>query len=174
MPPGIPPPIAMVWSEHKAPDGKTYYYNSVTKQSVWDKPEELKSTAERLLSVCPWKEYKSDTGKTYYHNITTKESTWNIPPELADLQAKVAAEMASKGNIPPPFAPMLIPPGLPMGGNLPQMMPGSTPLLAENPIGTPGSAENSSSALEAAMAATLASIEVPDAPIGKFLVHVIF
>ena len=34
------------WSEHKAPDGRTYYYNSVTKQSLWEKPDELKSPAE--------------------------------------------------------------------------------------------------------------------------------
>lgn len=112
---------------------------------MWDKPEELKTPTERLLSVCPWKEYKSDTGKTYYHNITTKESTWNVPPELAELQNKVAAEMAAKG--PASFPPMLIPPGLPMGANMPQMVAGSTPLLADNPVGTPGSAENSSSAL---------------------------
>uniref|UniRef100_A0A336LL88 CSON010522 protein n=1 Tax=Culicoides sonorensis TaxID=179676 RepID=A0A336LL88_CULSO len=163
-PPGIPPPMALVWSEHKAPDGKTYYYNSVTKQSVWDKPEELKSPAERLLSSCPWKEYKSDTGKTYYHNIATKESTWNIPQELLDLQNKVAAEMAAKASIPPQFPPMLIPPGLPIPAAMPKMVAGSTPLLVENPLGTPGSAENSSSALDQAMAATLASIEVPEVP----------
>ena len=30
------------WSEHKAPDGRTYYYNSVTKQSSWEKPDALK------------------------------------------------------------------------------------------------------------------------------------
>lgn len=34
------------WSEHKAPDGRTYYYNSVTKQSLWEKPDDLKSPAE--------------------------------------------------------------------------------------------------------------------------------
>lgn len=34
------------WTEHKAPDGRTYYYNNVTKQSLWEKPEELKSIAE--------------------------------------------------------------------------------------------------------------------------------
>ena len=37
---------AMVWSEHKAPDGRTYYYNSETKQSSWQKPNELKTNAE--------------------------------------------------------------------------------------------------------------------------------
>lgn len=36
----------MEWSEHKAPDGRTYYYNSITKQSHWEKPDALKSSAE--------------------------------------------------------------------------------------------------------------------------------
>lgn len=34
------------WTEHKAPDGRLYYYNSVSKQSSWEKPDELKTKAE--------------------------------------------------------------------------------------------------------------------------------
>lgn len=34
------------WSEHKAPDGRIYYYNSVSKQSLWEKPDDLKTPAE--------------------------------------------------------------------------------------------------------------------------------
>lgn len=34
------------WTEHKAPDGRTYYYNTVSKQSLWEKPNELKTPAE--------------------------------------------------------------------------------------------------------------------------------
>ena len=34
------------WTEHKAPDGRTYFYNHVTKQSSWEKPDELKSQSE--------------------------------------------------------------------------------------------------------------------------------
>lgn len=34
------------WTEHKAPDGRIYYYNLVTKQSLWEKPDELKSPSE--------------------------------------------------------------------------------------------------------------------------------
>ena len=34
------------WGEFKAPDGRTYYYNSVTKKSSWEKPDELKSSTE--------------------------------------------------------------------------------------------------------------------------------
>lgn len=46
-PPGFPPPPASCeWSEHTAPDGRTYYYNNITKQSAWEKPDELKTNAE--------------------------------------------------------------------------------------------------------------------------------
>ncbi|MBN3323974.1 PR40A factor, partial [Atractosteus spatula] len=75
-----------VWTEHKSPDGRTYFYNTETKQSTWEKPDELKSPAEQLLSKCPWKEYKSDTGKPYYYNSQTKESRWTKPKELEDLE----------------------------------------------------------------------------------------
>ncbi|CAL1290541.1 unnamed protein product [Larinioides sclopetarius] len=80
------------WTEHKAPDGRTYFYNHVTKQSSWEKPDELKTESELLLSQCPWKEYKSETGRTYYHNIQTKESRWTIPKELEDLKNLVATK----------------------------------------------------------------------------------
>ena len=46
------------WSEHKAPDGRTYFYNTVTKASAWEKPDVMKTAAELMLSKCPWKEYK--------------------------------------------------------------------------------------------------------------------
>lgn len=29
------------WTEHKAPDGRPYWYNAKTKTSKWDKPAEL-------------------------------------------------------------------------------------------------------------------------------------
>jgi len=66
------------WTEHTAPDGRIYYYNTATKQSSWEKPDCLKSEAEKLLASCPWKEF-SDNGKSYYHNTVTKESVWTIP-----------------------------------------------------------------------------------------------
>ncbi|XP_078259997.1 pre-mRNA-processing factor 40 homolog A isoform X1 [Rhinoraja longicauda] len=81
-----------IWTEHKSPDGRTYFYNSETKQSTWEKPDELKSHAEQLLSQCPWKEYKSDTGKPYYYNSQTKESRWTKPKELEELEEMIKAE----------------------------------------------------------------------------------
>ncbi|XP_050780862.1 pre-mRNA-processing factor 40 homolog B isoform X7 [Gopherus flavomarginatus] len=74
------------WSEHRAPDGRVYYYNCSSKQSTWEKPDELKSKAELLLSQCPWREYKSDTGKSYYYNSQSKESRWTKPRDLDELE----------------------------------------------------------------------------------------
>ncbi len=35
-----------LWTEHKAPDGRTYFYNSISKESRWEKPDELKTSIE--------------------------------------------------------------------------------------------------------------------------------
>ena len=32
---------ARVWSEHQTPDSRVYYYNKVTRQSVWEKPKDF-------------------------------------------------------------------------------------------------------------------------------------
>lgn len=126
------------WTEHKAPDGRTYYYNNKTKQSSWEKPEELKSPAEKLLAQCPWKEYTSDAGKPYYYNVTTKESKWTIPPELDEIKKKIAAETQVKVsnlpnvNVAPPTnvsqmmsqmqVPMSLPMSVAMSAAVPQAM----------------------------------------------------
>ena len=58
LPPPSPPPSLpllllppqpkkpRMWTEHKAPDGRLYYYNGETKQSSWQKPEDLMTKAE--------------------------------------------------------------------------------------------------------------------------------
>ncbi|GFO50262.1 pre-mRNA-processing factor 40-like protein a [Plakobranchus ocellatus] len=115
------------WGEHKAPDGRVYYYNSVTKESSWEKPAELKTPQEKMLAQCPWKEYKSDAGKTYYHNSVTKESRWTKPKELEELESMITASAAAA------------------------QAAGSPSVTKSEP----------SSAIEQAMQATLASIELP-------------
>ncbi|KAJ1528898.1 hypothetical protein ONE63_007267 [Megalurothrips usitatus] len=142
------------WSEHTAPDGRIYYYNALTRASLWEKPDELKSPAELLLSKCPWKEYTSENGKTYYHNVETKESRWVIPEELQDLKSRIAAEEV-KSIIVPPIGVGVpsLPSALPMGGA--PMMP-IPPGMGHH--GTPPHNSKSSSALDQAMAATLATL----------------
>ncbi|XP_065928816.1 pre-mRNA-processing factor 40 homolog B isoform X2 [Magallana gigas] len=138
-----------VWTEHKAPDGRTYYYNHISKQSSWEKPDDLKSKAELMLSNCPWKEYKSDSGKIYFHNSQTKESRWTKPKELEELEemvAKKTQEGALSSTDPGPVI----------------AAPPTT--VAPPPAGSitlPQQPAKPSSAIQAAMQATLASIKLP-------------
>ena len=47
-PGGLPPD----WTEHKDPTtGKTYYYNKLTKETTWTKPQHLE---HRRSTACPW------------------------------------------------------------------------------------------------------------------------
>lgn len=97
-----------------------------------------------LLSQCPWKEYTTENGKVYYHNINTKASTWEIPPELDEIKKRIAEEPATIPAV--------------------QAVKSETNSPA---IGSPAAAPSPSSnksALEAAMAATLAAIEIPQTP----------
>ncbi|XP_052800504.1 pre-mRNA-processing factor 40 homolog A-like isoform X2 [Mya arenaria] len=134
-----PPEKKSHWTEHKAPDGRTYYYNNMTKQSSWEKPKDLQTDTEMLLSRCPWKEYKSDTGKVYYYNSVTKESRWTKPKELEELEANIAKQKEQEK--------------------------GSGDATTEKPVPTePAKPSKPLSNIEQAMQATLASIELPPAP----------
>jgi len=86
------------WTEHKAPDGRTYYYNAETKTSLWNKPDDLKTESEKMIDSCPWKEYKSDSGRPYFHNTETKESKWTIPDELQKLKDKLEEEKTKENE----------------------------------------------------------------------------
>ncbi|KAG9284653.1 hypothetical protein G9A89_004695 [Geosiphon pyriformis] len=93
-PPYIPPPQspASVWTEHSSPDGRKYYYNTITKLSSWDKPDELKTSEERALGSCHWKEFTAKDGRKYYHNSVTSESKWDMPQEYKEFLERLEVE----------------------------------------------------------------------------------
>jgi pre-mRNA-processing factor 40 len=49
-----PPGPGAMWQEHNTPEGRSYYYNTLTKMTQWTKPEELMTAVEvRSLGVLP-------------------------------------------------------------------------------------------------------------------------
>lgn len=74
----------MEWQEARAADGRLYWHNTVSKQSVWEKPDALKSTAEKALDLTPWKQYTAAGGRQYYVHSQTKETTWDMPDEVSE------------------------------------------------------------------------------------------
>ena len=75
------------WTEHKAPDGRAYYFNAITKQSTYTKPLEMYSPAERRLPVCAWARHEKD-GKVFFSNGST--SVWKEPREHASYVQKLS------------------------------------------------------------------------------------
>lgn len=83
------------WSEYKNSEGRVYWSHSVTKQSVWEKPDELKTPFEKAVSKTQWKQYTSKNRPYYVHSVT-KETKWDLPQELLDLKEKVDQQEAAK------------------------------------------------------------------------------
>ncbi|KAF5377810.1 hypothetical protein D9757_008104 [Collybiopsis confluens] len=98
-----------VWTEHRNPEGRTYWFNTGTKESVWEKPDDLKTPFERALNQTKWKEYFSG-GRKYYYNTDTKESKWDMPDELLLLLETVEKEKTAPVpgalTAPPGFTPV--------------------------------------------------------------------
>ncbi|KAF9989784.1 hypothetical protein BGZ75_004961 [Mortierella antarctica] len=90
--PAPAPAAKSAWTEYTHQDGRKYYYHATTKQTVWQKPDELKTPGERALEACPWKEYSTPEGKKYYHNASTSQTVWTVPDEYKSLMENIALE----------------------------------------------------------------------------------
>ncbi|KAF9331383.1 hypothetical protein BG006_005749 [Podila minutissima] len=91
-------PGTVLWAEYTHQDGRKYYYHTVTKQTVWQKPNELKTAKELALEASPWKEYTTPEGKKYYHNAATKETVWTVPEAYKELLDQLADEKAKEST----------------------------------------------------------------------------
>ncbi|KAJ1982669.1 hypothetical protein H4R35_000192 [Dimargaris xerosporica] len=112
------------WTEHRAPDGRVYYYNPTTKQSIWERPSNQaapsrptaapsESDKPQIATKIPgttWKLVTTTQGREYYYNTATKTSVWQVPDSIAEDVARFTNSAKS-----PPFA----------------LAPSSPPVLAE-------------------------------------------
>lgn len=78
------PPTPSPWRETRAPDGRTYYYHTTTKETRWTKPAELMTPLDKALSTQPWREHATPEGRKYYSNLETKQTTWEMPQQYRD------------------------------------------------------------------------------------------
>lgn len=105
-------PVDM-WTAHKTDKGAVYYFNSVTNESTYKRPEGFKGEAAKVttqptpvswerLSSTDWALVTTDDGKKYYHNTKTQASCWEVPAELCKKQEEVApksvVEIVSTGS----------------------------------------------------------------------------
>jgi transcription elongation regulator 1 len=111
MPPGFPPPWGMPpwmgggagaaptcdWTEHPSPDGKKYYYNGKTGESVWVKPQELDDFEK---GITPGAGGQSTSIVTTSNILPDKVKDQPKPvPKVEDtISAKLAAAAAAKTN----------------------------------------------------------------------------
>lgn len=98
-------PLPAGWAEHRTPDGKVYYYHSVTRETRWDRPTNARAPKQPLHSSAPtvmrsapqavtsfknseWDEHQTSDGKVYYYNKRTRETTWTKPGQSTAPSAK--------------------------------------------------------------------------------------
>ena len=113
------PDSAGDWEEIQDDEGRTYYYNSKTEETSWDKPDgfsEKPAVTEQEVSETKvedvpakepepstkgdWTEVKDDEGQTYYYNTKTEETSWDPPEgfqktEKEDDKAKESGEQST-------------------------------------------------------------------------------
>lgn len=75
------------WGATQMPDGRTYYWHKVTKETTWVKPEGFVDepatpapvAAAAANNPANWSEAKTADGRSYYYNRITKVTSWEKP-----------------------------------------------------------------------------------------------
>ncbi|KJE91792.1 hypothetical protein CAOG_08642 [Capsaspora owczarzaki ATCC 30864] len=129
------------------------WHNAITKQSVWEKPNELKTIEERVLADIPWTEHQNDQGRPYYHNKQTKETTWTLPEQLKVARERIAQLKAEADARPPAVVAPMLPPVAADGGPARAAHGEMAPMTGVEPLATVGGGQAPNLAAAAGSAA---------------------
>ncbi|KAJ1547788.1 transcription elongation regulator, partial [Nowakowskiella sp. JEL0078] len=112
--PSFPP----VWTEFKTATGQPYFYNSITKQSVWQRPLDLGDPnvqvtiqnpqqnvlnqpelpkleqvyAVKKIPETSWLIAFTTFDHEFFFDLETKQSLWDIPDQISDIIAVLIAD----------------------------------------------------------------------------------
>lgn len=87
------------WTEHSAPNGMKYYYNAITKESTYLKPDALKNPVGggATATTTVWHEYTdSATGRTYYSDGV--RTTWERPAQVVNSPTPATTVAPAPGS----------------------------------------------------------------------------
>ena len=64
-------PLPTGWKDAKAPDGRTYYFHTETKETTWTRPAAALAAPAAADPPLPagWKQAKAADGRTYYYYL---------------------------------------------------------------------------------------------------------
>ncbi|XP_022760714.1 flowering time control protein FCA [Durio zibethinus] len=122
-------PVECHWTEHTSPDGFKYYHNSLTRESKWEKPEEL------IL-------FEQQQQQKQQKPPVQQSQTQSIPAQQASQQVQPQTQLQTKIRHPPqlqqPFFPTLYPAsGVGNQQNTQELGYGQLPVVASGNDPTP-------------------------------------
>ena len=94
---------ASVWSSAvHASSGRTYWYNTLTKETTWQAPSEWATPSASQIPnaqiLSGWlSAIHAETGRMYWYNTVTKETSWN-PPAGVSSQSEQSDSIPSTNN----------------------------------------------------------------------------
>ncbi|XP_058183452.1 pre-mRNA-processing protein 40C isoform X1 [Rhododendron vialii] len=139
------------WTAHKTETGIVYYYNALTGESTYVKPEGFNGEPDKVtaqptpvswdkLAGTDWALVTTNDGKRYYHNVKTKLSSWQIPSEVTELRRKQDGDTLKEESMSVPNTNVLTEMGsAPVSLSAPALNTGGRDSTALRVSGVPGS-----------------------------------
>jgi transcription elongation regulator 1 len=95
-----PTTIDWDWNQYFTPDGREYFFNSRTNESVWERPSNYKPPPPRKKEFAVSRKIINDNywivltnlNHELFYNVNDKTSSWDIPEDLVDEVQRMLME----------------------------------------------------------------------------------